>query len=204
MLGWLFRILASLSAILCLACISLWIRSYWVAEEVNHLRYSFPPTTSCLQRIEIISGKGEIYLDRLLFKTDVQGRSIDRQDYLNQNGWSHSRNYFSGSASEYFVRHGGRAYLGFGYNSTTWTEPSASRFHPKPYGQSIWRRVLIPWPAPVLALAILPLLLLRSLMRSRRRRLRLAANLCASCGYDLRSSPENCPECGAGRISAVP
>jgi hypothetical protein len=32
--------------------------------------------------------------------------------------------------------------------------------------------------------------------RSRRQRLRLATGLCPNCGYDLRSTPERCPECG--------
>jgi predicted amidophosphoribosyltransferase len=57
------------------------------------------------------------------------------------------------------------------------------------------RRGIIPWWVPTLAAAVLPTL---SLCRyCRRRRRRWTAGLCLACGYDLRASPDRCPECGA-------
>jgi hypothetical protein len=40
--------------------------------------------------------------------------------------------------------------------------------------------------------------------RQRRADRRRAAGLCAGCGYDLRGSPDRCPECGAARPTDAP
>jgi hypothetical protein len=57
--------------------------------------------------------------------------------------------------------------------------------------------VIIPHWFVVLMSGVLPLAWIHA---RRRRARRAAAGLCAACGYDLRASPERCPECG----TAVP
>ena len=60
------------------------------------------------------------------------------------------------------------------------------------------RNLIIPHAALALPLAVLPLGR-GALVAWRRttRRQRGDARLCASCGYDLRATPDRCPECGA-------
>jgi hypothetical protein len=51
------------------------------------------------------------------------------------------------------------------------------------------------WPIATLT-AIPPLLAFRRVVRFRRRYSALKANRCHTCGYDLRATPDRCPECG--------
>jgi hypothetical protein len=51
----------------------------------------------------------------------------------------------------------------------------------------------VPYP---LAMLVCSLPLLGRWVAKRRRKRRDAMNLCRGCGYDLRASPERCPECG--------
>jgi predicted RNA-binding Zn-ribbon protein involved in translation (DUF1610 family) len=55
----------------------------------------------------------------------------------------------------------------------------------------------IPHWALAVLLAVLPATWCTRVVTARRRSRRIARGLCASCGYDLRSSHDRCPECGA-------
>lgn len=57
--------------------------------------------------------------------------------------------------------------------------------------------VLFPIFVVAALFAPLPLADVMLIRRRRRRERRLAAGLCVRCGYDLRASPDRCPECGA-------
>lgn len=61
------------------------------------------------------------------------------------------------------------------------------------------REVFLPLGVIALALALLPAARVGgALVRMQRRRRRVSqVGRCAVCGYDLRATPERCPECGA-------
>src|SRR5688572_24099284 len=53
--------------------------------------------------------------------------------------------------------------------------------------------IMAPLWALVLAFSVIPAAKVFLALKIRRRR---RAGLCRACGYDLRASPERCPECG--------
>ena len=64
-----------------------------------------------------------------------------------------------------------------------------------------YRAVFISHGLLAVLFAIAPAFSVRSIIRSRRRKQR-RAGLCHSCGYDLRATPDRCPECGTEKATA--
>ncbi len=82
--------------------------------------------------------------------------------------WTHPRQYF-------------RRFAGFGYAHHTTTNQEYRELK-TPY----WALLLLFITCPTIAF-------IRGPLRRHRRRKR---GLCLTCGYDLRASPDRCPECG--------
>jgi hypothetical protein len=63
-----------------------------------------------------------------------------------------------------------------------------------------WRVVAVPYWFLMAVTMVLPV----NWWRRRNRTRRMAAGQCAWCGYDLRATPNRCPECGAGPPTRQP
>jgi hypothetical protein len=175
----LYTLCAAASLALCLAACVLWVRSYWV--DALHWAVTIPdPELSGLDRRrydELSSEKGSVRWSRWWHTVDptpvVKIRSVEIQQMR-------------------FPLLSSRA-------------PSRVPRQPS----FVWERgrrsvlVIVPYWALLAATLPLPAAYLWSARRRRRGRLRLRLGLCRRCGYDLRASPGQCPECGADGARAA-
>jgi hypothetical protein len=189
LLGILLLALATLSLLLCLTTTFLWIRSHFVNDWFDY-QYTQPH----LRRwtgLTVSSNSGSLYVSMSRFQFQQDG---DAEKYAHQHpdpeGFSWRRNKPSGSS---LLRGPFWRRLGFHYvlefdrpdgNGNTYSFPRAFVPH---------------WFVIGLTMILPAILLVRSIRTRRRNR----SGLCLTCGYDLRSSPALCPECGTAVPAAL-
>ena len=174
------RSVVSLSLLLCAATCAAWVRSHWHSDVLavqTVERFGTPPFGPVDDQVEYAAGidAGAIIVSQRRGTFGMPWVALRLlPTRLGERHWT----FRSGD------RIGGHSWL-----------PSAEHvrwFHAGGVdAEDAWK---VPFWIVVLATALLPA---GSLVWRRRRRGRAHAGICAACGYDLRATPDRCPECGA-------
>ncbi len=170
----LFTLAAAFSLVLSIATVVLWVRSYSLASyaEWEHLAKS----EAWWWRLHSAGG-GISYQ----YAKEVYYRSGITPDHSNAFKLSEFQDEPSRDEQLFFDRRWGA--LGF---KLFFTSQRTNWFH-----GSGWELIVPHWFA-VICSTVLPLLWIRQTRRRRRERVQGA---CTNCGYDLRATPDRCPEC---------
>jgi hypothetical protein len=185
---------AVLSLLLCAATLAVWVRSYWVGDLLYHSRSRFaavkggPGTQVRVHATEVllISGRGGLAVEVRLTDTiasDPVPVPMPASSSIVESLWKAypDPRYPQAEPADSLLRR-----LGFGYRvwDLKWSLSSSRRRWWAP----AWfvAGLLAVWPGVVVGRAL----------RRRRRRRWAKDGKCATCGYDLRATPERCPECG--------
>jgi hypothetical protein len=174
---WLLYMIAAMSLLLCMASLALWARSYWYVDELtidrpgSRMYYYF------------VSYPSELFLQfaRCDKPNDPAGPGVTLYtDGLGPAGFPVGVSEIVGPSCP--------TIMGFDWYWDQWPESNVRPLTMK-----------VPFWAVSLLLAISPAAAgwkaKRAIARSRAAR-RIAAGCCIQCGYDLRATPDRCPECG--------
>jgi hypothetical protein len=182
-----FNILTGLSLLLCVATAGLWMDSYWKLRVIDW----FHDVSSTNKLVDFgaraTSFRGGVVLTFSRIEATmtgwINGLRVDRNAHKTLETCTKEEAINAGRTS-YLNFKNGTSHLGFQLDSprkhangiTTWAES-----------------VAIPFWFPFILFASLPLW---RLWLRHKRRIRAQHGKCQQCGYDLRATPDRCPECG--------
>jgi len=191
----LLNLLTLLSLLLCVAVVTLWVRSHWVRDTIHwaNTNYPYPGNPAIalplfVESAEITSARGGLRLEWM--RTETRASS----------GVPRQAKPVTYEASEFLRKYplSGRPPRVRG-RVTHWAMGPFEfmfAYEQDPWGQSWERWLTVPYWSLAIPLAVLPVLVPVA-RRHRRRADRRRNGLCVRCGYDLRATPRRCPECGA-------
>lgn len=174
------RILRVLSIVACVAIVVLWVRSYWVGENVSY-------HTVAGDRCSVTAGRGTFMAE---FQSNVvyfaaNDRPVPGLAYRDRGAPSDFGALQWQTATQW------RA-AGFGLVINRGSGVRRSEWAMRPGG---WQNtvVLIPFWTLLVGAAVPIVTSAIAFLRQRRGS---ESPRCAGCGYDIRATPDRCPECG--------
>jgi hypothetical protein len=185
----LYNLLTTISLLLLLTTVTVWVRSYWVSEEFLWKDRPDAKSQFDFRGINCSQGGIQFYAYDILRSgnpsyhhpqfSHTQERATKYPVYEDWRDWYQPLDEQRFSA------------IGFEYIPKTFPRRRSSIL---PAG--IVHTVTLPLYFPTLLFALLPVHYLLLVRRHRCRAKRISEGHCPACNYDLRASPDRCPECG--------
>ena len=173
----------ALSLLLCAGVVLLWVRSYWREDCVERVHAVYPQISEIdanvvgrLSDISLTSSKGRLWV---FIESGYTTSWAEQLDFLRWD-WFRWKDLQTQPEDTSWHR------VGLAWNHTRGVDTRNGI-------RNDTRFIAMPHWLPALVLFLLPLL---RLIRYRRRRSLALAGHCIKCGYDLRATPDRCPECG--------
>ncbi len=171
----LLNLAAGVSLLLAIAIVALWVRSYWWSVYAIRVTTAVEEAHEVSRAWQLTASRGGIRVALLEMSSSAPAQA----NFSSSRGWK----WFQGPP---------QMELGslprFMHEATTMPQPGHAYF------------LVCPFWLMIIGLAILPTI---AIVRHRRRRRRETNNLCPTCGYDLRATPDRCPECGAVPVGSA-
>jgi hypothetical protein len=163
-------ILAFASTVLAIATLAAWARTFWVQDLINYVRESKGPTEIRYTAVQFASQYGCLVTNWSEHYVSIPAGDSSSDVFIPVLGLKHD------------------SYRSYANRVTkSWPMPSVAGNGPEtivvlPY----WLLLIVSLPLPIYS----TIAHLRAARASRPGR-------CRACGYDLRATPDRCPECGA-------
>jgi hypothetical protein len=186
-------LLAGAAALLFLAAVVLWARSYWVGDEVFREKDRVGPHPYSVHILRFWLARGTLvcFASTTVYPEGSHRVEVTRLNRVDVNRslplWGWRREWEPPDPR----RFSGATIRGpFGWTSASGAGDDGDR--------TIWRVLVVPWWVVVAICGVYPAAWALFARRRRRDRRRRELGLCPRCGYDLRATPGRCPECGTG------
>jgi hypothetical protein len=199
----LFTLFSALSLLLCIAVCVLWVRGRWGSDEADWRYDRYLPDRSAASTQAYLSSNKRVWLSlswgqvgpyngQLVWGYYVNADQSGGRPRLTFRRLDYRKDLFLGSDDGPAIDPDALDDGTSGWGPLRWQ--SFARSDPAAGERSRFIRVGVShW---MLALCFLgpPIVWLRGARKARRAR---ATGTCPGCGYDLRATPDRCPECGA-------
>lgn len=174
---------AVLSVAICVACLSVWLRSYWRYDRVDSPRLALQQNGQYFVMVDSLLGAATVTMTHVRTLATPVGPPSSGH-------WRWSWRPLAAYERDGFILR----CLWFDCGREQTPVPTAITHGSPQLWTSVYVR--IPYWLPMILGTLTPVLWLRSAWRRRRQRSRAAKGLCAACGYDMRGIDSRCPECG--------